>query len=133
MSSFQVLIRGAHSTSVHSPPGYVRFHQFQHVEGCLVDLDEHSIVYLPQSQQLEDLAHPWTDTIDTGEREGGREGGGGGGGGGRREGEREEGRKGGSQGERASKVQEELYKPAPITLLLLLHMLLPGTATILTL
>ena len=132
MFSFQVLIRGAPSSSAHSPPGYVRFHQFQHVEGCLVDLDEHSIVDLPQSQQLEDLAYPWTDTIDTGEREGWREGGGGGGGG-RREGEREEGRKGGSQGERASKVQEELYKPAPITLLLLLHMLLPGTATILTL
>ena len=47
------------------PPGDVGFHQSQHVDGRLIQLDEHSIVDLPQSEELEDLPHTWTHTIDT--------------------------------------------------------------------
>ena len=47
------------------PPGNVGFHQSQHVDGGLIELDEHSIVDLPQSEELQDLPHTWTHTIDT--------------------------------------------------------------------
>ena len=47
------------------PPGDVGFHQSQHVDGRLIQLDEHSIVDLPQSEELQDLPHTWTHAIDT--------------------------------------------------------------------
>merc|ERR1712198_544543 len=54
-----------HRLEVGVPPGDVRLHQSQHLESCLVETDEDAIVDLPQAQELEDLAYPGADSIDT--------------------------------------------------------------------
>lgn len=45
-------------------PGDVGLHQLQHAHSGLVELDEDTVVDLPQSEDLKDLPHPGTDTID---------------------------------------------------------------------
>jgi len=37
----------------------------QHVDSCLVQLDEHAIVDLPQSEQLQNLLDLWANLVDT--------------------------------------------------------------------
>ena len=37
----------------------------KHVDGCLVELDEDSVVDLPESEELEDLAHLGGNLVDT--------------------------------------------------------------------
>ena len=49
----------------HLPPGNVRFHQSQHAEGGLVELDKHSVVDLPQAKELQYLPNLRAHTVDT--------------------------------------------------------------------
>lgn len=48
------------------PPSNVRLSDPQHVDGGLVQLDKHPVEYLAQTQQLQNFANLWADTIDTG-------------------------------------------------------------------
>ena len=53
-----------HQYSQTSPPCDVGLHNFEHVGRGLVELNEDSVVDLPQSQQLKDLAYRRTHTVD---------------------------------------------------------------------
>merc|ERR1719239_997093 len=55
----------AHRLEVGSSPGDVGFTDPEHVDGGLVQLDEHPIVDLPQPEQLEDLLHLGRHLVDT--------------------------------------------------------------------
>jgi len=44
---------------------HIRFNQTQHLDGSLVQTDEHTVVDLPQTEQLEDLPGLGVNTIDT--------------------------------------------------------------------
>merc|ERR550517_330367 len=55
----------AHRLEVGSSPGDVGFTDPEHVDGGLVQLDEHSVVDLPQPEQLEDLLHLGGHLVDT--------------------------------------------------------------------
>lgn len=48
-----------------APPSDVRLHDGQHLAGGLVDLHEHGVVDLAQTQQLQDLADLGANTHDT--------------------------------------------------------------------
>lgn len=50
---------------VHLPPSDVGLNNFEHVQCGLVQLDEHTVVDLPQTEELKDL--PWlrVESIDT--------------------------------------------------------------------
>jgi len=54
-----------HRLQVGVPPGNVGFNKSQHLNGGLVQTDEGAIVDLTQTQQLQDLADPGADTVDT--------------------------------------------------------------------
>merc|ERR1719239_822260 len=54
----------AHRLEVGSSPGDVGFTDPEHVDGGLVQLDEHSVVDLPQPEQLEDLLHLGGHLVD---------------------------------------------------------------------
>ena len=45
--------------------GNVWFYQAQHVDGCFVAADKHTVVDLSQAKQLQDLAGLWCNTNDT--------------------------------------------------------------------
>lgn len=47
------------------PPGDVRLSNPEHVDGSLVQLDEHTIEDLAQTEQLQNFADLRADTIDT--------------------------------------------------------------------
>ena len=47
------------------PPGNVRLSDPQHVDRCLVQSEERSIVDLTQTEQLHHLARLWVDPVDT--------------------------------------------------------------------
>lgn len=47
------------------PPCDVRLYKTQHLKCCLVDLDKGSVVDLSQTQQLQNLLHSRTYSIDT--------------------------------------------------------------------
>ena len=49
----------------YSPPSDVWLNDAKHVDGGFVELDEDSIVDLPQTQQLQNLTRFWVQTIDT--------------------------------------------------------------------
>merc|ERR1719239_1095140 len=55
----------AHRLEVRSSPGDVRLTDPEHVDGGLVQLDEHPVVDLPQPEQLEDLLHLGGHLVDT--------------------------------------------------------------------
>merc|ERR1719184_135312 len=55
----------AHGLEVGSSPGDVGFTDPEHVDGGLVQLDEHAVVDLPQPEQLEDLLHLGGHLVDT--------------------------------------------------------------------
>lgn len=50
------------------PPGDVRLGDPQHVDGSLVQLDEHAVEDLAQTEQLQNLADFRADTVDTAEQ-----------------------------------------------------------------
>lgn len=47
------------------PPGDVRLSNPEHVDGSLVQLDEHTIEDLAQTEQLQNFADLGADTVDT--------------------------------------------------------------------
>merc|ERR1711931_435629 len=50
---------------VRGSPGDVRLTDPEHVDGGLVQLDEHAVVDLPQAEQLENLLHLGGHLVDT--------------------------------------------------------------------
>merc|ERR1712156_610253 len=55
----------AHRLEVGSSPGDVRLTDAEHVDGSLVQLDEHAVVDLPQTEQLQNLLHLGGHLVDT--------------------------------------------------------------------
>ena len=49
----------------YSPPCNIWLCNFEHVKGCLVQTNEHTIVDLPQSEELQHFSGLGVDTIDT--------------------------------------------------------------------
>lgn len=47
------------------PPGNVRLSDPEHVDGGLVQLDEHAVENLAQTEKLQNFADLWADTVDT--------------------------------------------------------------------
>lgn len=47
------------------PPGNVRLSDPEHVDGGLVQLDEHAVENLAQTEKLQNFADFWADTVDT--------------------------------------------------------------------
>ena len=50
------------------PPSNVRLSNPQHVDGSLVQLDEHAVEDLAKTEELEDFADLGADSVDTGSR-----------------------------------------------------------------
>merc|ERR1719239_1916378 len=55
----------AHRLEVGSSPGDIGLTDAEHVDGSLVQLDEHAVVYLPQTEQLQNLLHLGGHLVDT--------------------------------------------------------------------
>lgn len=47
------------------PPSNIRLGDPEHVNGGLIQLDKHPVEDLAQTQQLQNFANLWADTIDT--------------------------------------------------------------------
>jgi len=54
-----------HGLEVRVTPGDVGLGDAEHVDGGLVQLDEHTVVDLPQTEQLQDLTHLGRHLVDT--------------------------------------------------------------------